>query len=85
MTSAELSAKFGVPVYRTWEEVPKHLFTRTAAAKEKVKIPVEVQPDAIKNAASVFDEDKFYLLYDINKYKKSIETKKSEYVQTDIF
>lgn len=70
MKSKELQAKYKVPVYRNWQVVPSYMHTRTSALRERVIIPVDAKPDGIKNAASVANKDKVYLLFDIRKYHK---------------
>ena len=61
-----------MPSYRRWDQVPKNLHTRTSALREKVVIPADAKPDAVKNAATTLakDKDKIYFLYNINKYKQ---------------
>lgn len=70
MTSLQLRKKYGVEVYRNWKDVPENLHTKTSAKRCGAKIPEDAKPDGIKNAASVFDKDAHYLLYNILKYKQ---------------
>ena len=72
MKSNELRQKYNVPVYRKWIDVPVHLATRTEAAKLGVVIAEDAKPDGVKNAASIHNKDKIYLLFNINKYKDKL-------------
>lgn len=69
MTAAQIELKYGVKSIRQWSKVPNRLMTRTRAAQEGYIIPEDAKPDAIKNAASIVDRDKIYLLFDVTKYQ----------------
>lgn len=69
MTKEEIKRRYGLPSFRNWEQVPKNFHTRTSALREKIIIPADAKPDAIKNAASTLSKDKIYFLYDITKFK----------------
>lgn len=71
MTKEEIALRYGVSSFRKWSDVPKHYHTRTSALREKIIIPADAKPDAIKNSSSALSKDKIYLLFNINKYNQS--------------
>ena len=69
MTANEIANKYGLISYRNWNRVPEYLHTRTSALREKVVIPEDAKPDAVKNSSSALTKDRIYFLYDLRKYK----------------
>lgn len=74
ITKAELEAKFKVPVYVRWHNVPKHLHTRGWYEMRGVKIHRKAMPDALKGGGGYSNHYNF--LFDENKYLEQSEVEK---------
>ncbi len=59
-SKAELEATYKIPVYVTWEKVPKGLHTKTALKQMGTILPKDAKPVAIKGGGM---NPKWYFLY----------------------